>query len=94
MGSRNKGNFMDSSSKTPHAPGTLPFVDMAFGQQIANLRREIESIQGLNTIYRSQRPRRHEDRAANEKRKVRLEQIVRQLAVLRSHGINAHTTTT
>jgi hypothetical protein len=73
-----------TSSRTPHAPGTLPFVDMAFGQQITELRREVESIEELNRIYRSQRPRRHEDQAANAKRKVRLEEIVRQLAVLRS----------
>jgi hypothetical protein len=66
------------------APGTLPFVDVAFGQQIAALRREIQGIRALNTIYRYQKPRRHEDQAANAKRKVRLEEIVRQLAVLRS----------
>jgi hypothetical protein len=70
-------------SRTPHAPGTLPFVDMAFGQQIAELRREVEGIQELNTVYRSQKPRRHDAQAANAKRKVRLEEIVRQLAVLR-----------
>jgi hypothetical protein len=74
---------MDSSSRTPHAPGTLPFVDMVFGQQIADLRREVEGIEELNAIYRSQRPRRHEAQVANGMRKARLEQIVRQLAVLR-----------
>jgi len=73
-----------TSSRTPHAPGTLPFVDMAFGQQITELRREVESIEELNRIYRFKKPRRHEDQAANAKRKVRLEEIVRQLAVLRS----------
>jgi hypothetical protein len=72
-----------SSSRTPHAPGTLPFVDKAFGEQIAELRREIEGIQELNTIYRSQKPRRHDAQVAHERRKVRLEEIVRQLAVLR-----------
>jgi len=51
-------------------------------QQIADLRREIEGIQELNAIYRRQRLRRHEDQAANEKRKVRLEEIMRQLAAL------------
>jgi hypothetical protein len=56
---------------------------MAFGQRIAELRKEIEGIQELNTIYRSQRPRRHEAQVANGMRKVRLEEIVRQLAVLR-----------
>jgi hypothetical protein len=59
-------------------------MDIAFRQQIAELRREIEGIQELNMIYRSQRPRRHQDQAANEKRRVRLQEIVRQLAVLRS----------
>jgi hypothetical protein len=51
--------------------------------QIAELRREIESIRDLNTIYCHQRPRRHEDQAANEKRKIRLAQIRQHLAALR-----------
>jgi hypothetical protein len=50
--------------------------------QIADLRREIEGIEELNAIYRHQRPRRHEEQAANEKRKVRLEEIMRQLVAL------------
>jgi len=59
-------------SRTPDATATLPPIDAAFSQQIADPRREIEGIQELNIIYRSQ------------KRKVRLEEIVRQLAVLRN----------
>jgi hypothetical protein len=71
-----------AAAKTPHAPGTLPFVDGAFGQQIAVLRREIEGIQEMNTIYRNRKPHRHQDQAAHERRKARLEEIVRQLAIL------------
>jgi hypothetical protein len=74
---------MGSSSRTPHAPGTLPFVDGAFGQQIAELRREIEGIQELNTIYRNCKPHGHQDQVAHERRMFRLEEIIRQLAVLR-----------
>jgi hypothetical protein len=75
---------MDHASfRTPHAPGTLPFVDGAFGQQIAELRREIEGIQELNTIYRNRKLHRHEDQAAHDRRRIRLEEITRQLAVLR-----------
>jgi hypothetical protein len=74
---------MGSSSRTPHAPGTLPFVDGAVGQQIAELRREIEGIQELNTIYRNRKPHGHQDQVAHERRMFRLEEIMRQLAVLR-----------
>jgi hypothetical protein len=75
-----------TSSRTPSAPRILPFADMTFGQQLADLGREIEGIQELNTMYRSRKPHRHEDQAANAKRKVRLEEIVRQLAALCSRG--------
>jgi hypothetical protein len=71
-------------SRTPDETVSLPPMDADFGQQIADLRREIEGIQELNMIYRSQKPHRHQDQAAHEKRKVRLEEIVRQLAVLRN----------
>jgi hypothetical protein len=74
---------MGSSSRTPNAPGTLPFVDGAFGQQIAELRREIEGIQELNTIYRKRKPHGHQDQVAHERRMFRLEEIMTQLAVLR-----------
>lgn len=70
------------SSRTPHAPGTLPFVDVAFGRQIAELKREIEGIQELNALYRVQKPHRHQHQVAHERRKVRLQEIVRQLGVL------------
>ena len=53
-------------------------------EQIIELRREIEGIQELNAIYRSQRFHRHQDQLAHEKRMVRLEEILRQLAALRT----------
>jgi hypothetical protein len=64
---------MDSSFRTPDA----------FGQQIAELRREIEGIQELNTLYRTRRSRGYGDQADYDRRRARLEEIVRQLAVLR-----------
>ena len=72
-----------ASSRTPPAPGTLPFVDGAFGEQIAELRREIEGIEELNALYRYRKNHQHQDQAAYERRRVRLEEILRQLAVLR-----------
>jgi hypothetical protein len=74
---------MGSSFRTTHAPGTLPFVDGAFGQQIAELRREIEGIQEMNTIYRNRNVHGHQDRVTHEQRMIRLEEIMRQLVVLR-----------
>jgi len=47
------------------------------------LKREIEGIQELNTIYRNRKPHGHEDQVAHERRMVRLEEIMRQLAALR-----------
>jgi hypothetical protein len=85
---------MDGSSqrsRTSHTTTILPFM---LSQRIAELRREVEGIQELNTIYRSQKPHTHQNQAANERRKIRLEEIVRQLAVFRSNGINAHNGTT
>jgi hypothetical protein len=39
------------------------------GQRIAELRREIEGIQELNTIYRNRKLHRHEDQVAHESQK-------------------------
>jgi hypothetical protein len=77
---------MDQSSlfRTPHTAATLQSMDVAFSQQIADLRREIEGIQELNRIYRYQNFHTHQNQAAKERRKVRLEEIVKQLAALRS----------
>jgi hypothetical protein len=56
-------------------------------QRIADLRREIEGIQELNTLYRLQRYHRHQDHVAHEMRQIRLEDIKQQLAALRSKRI-------
>jgi hypothetical protein len=68
---------------TPNATATVPPCDVAFSQQTADLRREIEEIQELNMIYRYRKPHRHRDQVAHEKRRARLGEIVRQLAVIR-----------
>jgi hypothetical protein len=71
------------SSRIPHALGTLPFVDGAFGQQIVALRREIEGIQELNTIYRSKgKHHGYRDRADNQRGMIRLQEIMQQLGEL------------
>jgi hypothetical protein len=53
-------------------------------QRIADLRREIEGIRGLNTLYRSRKHPSYLDYLANEQRQIRLEEIVQQLDALRS----------
>jgi hypothetical protein len=58
--------------------------DVSTVQRIAELRREIECIQELNAIYRSQEHYSYPDKAAHEKRKVRLEEIKQELATLRA----------
>jgi hypothetical protein len=59
-------------------------MDVPKGQRIAELRREIEHLQEQNRIYRSKgKHPGHRDRADNEKRIVRLEEIRRELAALR-----------
>jgi hypothetical protein len=58
-------------------------MDAPTSQRIADFRREIEGIRELNTIYRSQKYHRHQDQVANERRKIRLEEIMQQLAALR-----------
>jgi hypothetical protein len=59
-------------------------MDVPKGQRIAELRREIERIEEENRIYRSKgKHPGHRDRADNERRIVRLEEIRRELAALR-----------
>jgi hypothetical protein len=80
---------MDHSSqhfRTPNAAATPPPWGVAFSQQLADLRREIEEIKELNMIYRYRKPHRHQDQVAHEKRKARLGEIVRQLAVIRPNS--------
>jgi hypothetical protein len=59
-------------------------MDVPKGQRIAELRREIEQIEERNRIYRSKgmHPG-HRDRADNERRLVRLDEIKRELDALR-----------
>jgi hypothetical protein len=62
----------------------LIVMDVPKGQRIAELRREIERIEEDNRIYRSKgKHPGHRDRADNERRIVRLEEIRRELAALR-----------
>ena len=62
----------------------LIVMDVPKGQRIAALRREIEQIEEQNRIYRSKgKHPGHRDRADNERRIVRLEEIRRELAALR-----------
>jgi uncharacterized small protein (DUF1192 family) len=62
----------------------LIVMDVPKGQRIAELRREIERIEQDNRIYRSKgKHPGHRDRADNERRIVRLEEIRRELAALR-----------
>jgi len=59
-------------------------MDVPKGQRIAELRREIERIGEENRIYRSKgKHPGHRDRADNERRLVRLDEIKRELAALR-----------
>jgi len=59
-------------------------MDVRRDQRIAELRLEIERIEQLTRIYRSKgKHHGHRDRADNEKRIVRLEEIKRELAALR-----------
>jgi hypothetical protein len=52
----------------------LIVMDVPTGQQIAELRREIEGIQELNTIYRNRKLHRRQDQVAHDRRRVRLEE--------------------
>ena len=53
-------------------------------QGIAELKREIEGIQELTRIYHSQKHHRRQEQVAHERRRGRLEEIVRQLDALRA----------
>jgi hypothetical protein len=57
-------------------------MDEPTSQRIADFRREIEGIQELNKIYRAQKHHGHQDQVANERRKIRLEEVMQQLAAL------------
>jgi hypothetical protein len=62
----------------------LIVMDVPKVQRIAELRREIERIEEEHRIYRSKgKHPGHRDRADNERRIVRLEEIRRELAALR-----------
>ena len=59
-------------------------MDVPKGQRIAELRREIEQIEEQNRIYRSKgKHPGHRDRADNERRLARLDEIKRELDGLR-----------
>jgi len=60
----------------------VPSMDEPTSQRIADFRREIEGIQELNKIYRAQKHHGHQDQVANERRKIRLEEVMQQLAAL------------
>jgi len=66
---------------------TAILPDVSTVQRIAELRREIERIQELNAIYRSREHHSYPERAAHEKRKVRLEEIKQELATLRAKSL-------
>jgi len=61
-------------------PGELP------SQLIADLRQETKTIKEQNAIFSHQKHRGYQDHAANERRKIRLEEIIQQLAALRCKG--------
>ena len=63
-------------------PAVLASTDVPIGLLISDLRREIEDIQELNMVYRHQERRRYEEQFANQRRKIRLEEIMQQLAAL------------
>jgi hypothetical protein len=63
-------------------PAVLASTDVPIGLRIADLRREIKDIQELNMVYRHQERRRYEEQFANQRRKIRLEEIMQQLAAL------------
>lgn len=58
---------MNSHSLQPR-PAVLASTDVPIGLRIADLRREIEDIQELSTIYRHQKRHPYEDYAANHGR--------------------------
>jgi hypothetical protein len=58
-------------------------TDASISLRIADLRREIEGIQGQNGIYRFQKCHGHQDQVANERKNIRLEEIMKERAALR-----------
>jgi hypothetical protein len=73
---------MNGHSQQPR-PAVHASTDVSISLRIADLRREIEGIQEQNGIYRFQKCHGHQDQVANERRKIRLEEIMQQLAALR-----------
>jgi hypothetical protein len=72
---------MNGHSQQPR-PAVLASTDAPISLRIADLRREIEDIQELNMVYRHRGRHRYEERFANRSRKIRLEEIMQQLAAL------------
>ena len=58
-------------------------MEMPTTQRIADLRREIEGIRELNTLYRAQKYHSNKDRIAYEQRMVKLEAIIAELGGVR-----------
>jgi hypothetical protein len=73
---------MNGHSQQPR-PAVRASTDVSISLRIADLRREIEGIQEQNEIYRFQKRHGHQGQVANERRKIRLEEIMQQLAALR-----------
>jgi hypothetical protein len=72
---------MNGHSQQP-PPAVLASTNVPISLRIADLRREIEDIQELNMVYRHPGRHRYEERFANQRRKIRLEEIMQQLAAL------------
>jgi hypothetical protein len=72
---------MNGHSQQPR-PAVLASTDVPISLRIADLRREIEDIQELNVVYRHQKRHPYEAQTANKRRKIRLEEIMQQLAAL------------
>jgi hypothetical protein len=72
---------MNGHSQRPR-PGVLRSPDVPISLHIADLRPEIDGIKELNMIYWAQKVHTYLDQAAHERRKVRLEEIMRELTAL------------
>jgi hypothetical protein len=78
-----KGLLPSMNGHSQQPPRRAVCADVPISLRIADLRREIEGIRKQNGIYRFQKCHGHQDQVANERRKVRLEEIMQQLAALR-----------
>jgi hypothetical protein len=72
---------MNGHSQQPR-PAVRASTDVPISLRIADLRREIEDIQELNMVHRHHGRHRYEEQFANQRRKIRLEEIMQQLAAL------------